>query len=86
MQNILLLFLAHLPVDPVEKDLREADDGGQRGAELVRDVGQELRLQLVGSGKFLVGCLQLRRSLGDLVLERQIGATELADHLIERVR
>jgi hypothetical protein len=46
--EILGLLLVHVPEHPLGQDLREAEDGVQRGPELVRHVGQELRLVAAG--------------------------------------
>ena len=42
--EVLLLTLVELAEHPVQQHLGEADDGVERGAQLVRHAGQELRL------------------------------------------
>ena len=49
----------------------------------MRDVREELRLQLVGPGQLLVRGLQLRCPLRDLLLEGLVCTAQLASHQVE---
>src|SRR4051812_7503938 len=60
------LLRVELTEHPVAKNLRVGDNRSQRSPQVVRDVGQELRLQLVTRAQLVDGALRL---LGDL-LER----------------
>ena len=49
--QVLRLPLVHLAEHPLGQDFRESEDGVQRCAQLVRHVGEELRLVLAGDLK-----------------------------------
>src|SRR5229473_1479061 len=63
------LLLAQLAVRAPQEHLREAEDRVERGAELVRDAGQELRLDPVGLEQAGVGFAQVARSRRHVLLE-----------------
>src|SRR4030095_15403482 len=53
--EVFCLFLVYVPEHLLGEDFREADNGVERRAELVRHVGQELRL--VPAGRLELGTL-----------------------------
>ena len=63
--QVFRLLLVDLAEHPLGQHLGEADDGVQRRAQLVRHVGQELRLVLAGD-------LQLATLVGDLPEETSV--------------
>src|SRR5439155_10268112 len=63
--EIFRLFLVDLAEHALGEDFREPDDGVERGPELVRHVGEELRL--VAAGRLELGGL-----VGDLAEETSV--------------
>ncbi len=58
--------VGHFPVDPVDDELRVAQDRVERGAQLVAHVGQELRLVLAGALQLPALLLDLAEQAGIL--------------------
>src|SRR5206468_8194025 len=55
-----------ISVESVTKELDEADDGIQRGAQFVRYIGQEFAFRLVRTFHIAIEPLELDRSSGDM--------------------
>ena len=91
--EVLRLLLVELAEELLAEHLREADDRVQRRPQLVRHVGQELRLvparrlELAALLVQLGECrLELAGPLLDLLLEARIGLLEPRRHAIELLR
>ena len=69
--GVLGLFLVQLAEQSLTQDFREADDGIERRAQLMRHVGEELRLVPVGGFDLPALVLDLTEQPG--VLDRQDG-------------
>ena len=90
--EVFLLLLVDLTEHPFAQHLREPDDRVQRRPQLVRHVGEKLRL--VPARRLELAALQVKLrerrgelsgSLLDLLLEAAIGLLELRRHAIELV-
>ena len=88
--EVLVLLLVELAEHPLAQHLGEADDRVQRRAQLVRHVGEELRLVLAGGFELAALLLDLaERSLElacpllDLLLEACVGLLEPRRHPVE---
>ncbi len=75
LQALVPLVLGELH-QVVLEDLAEAQDGVERGAQLVAHVGQELALQPGDLGDVGVGDLQLAGAVGDLLDLAPLGGVE----------
>ena len=85
--QVLGLLLVHLPKHPLGQDLREAEDGVQRGPELVGHVGEELGLVAAGGLQQPTLVLDLVKEPGVLDGEGRLrgeGREEPDDVRIER--
>ena len=71
--------LGHLAEGLVEDQLRVAEDGVQRGPELVAHVGQELGLVLAGDRELAALLLDLAEEPGVLDGQRRLGGERLQE-------
>ena len=77
--EVLVLFLVQLPEHPLDQHLEEPDDGVEGRAQLVRHVGEELRL--VVAGRLDLGTLvrDLMEEAGVLYRQCGLGGKRLED-------
>ena len=71
--EVFVLLLVQLAEHPLRQHLREADDGVQRRAQLVRHVGEELGLVLAGDLELATLVLDLAEQPRVLDREGRLG-------------
>ena len=79
--QVLALRVGQRALHPVEQEVGEAEDRGERRAQLVRHVRQELALGSVGAAELLDHLRQLERALGHRRFERIVAAFQEGNRL-----